>query len=198
MTQPERPMSLRERTREIARAHIATVGLRLFLDQGFAATTTDQIAAAAGVSPRSFFRYFGTKEDILLGPLAAQGESIRRVLEARPAEEGPWEALRAALATIRPLGQTPEEQLAISRMLHETPSLRARSIEKHLGWQELLVPDVRRRLGVPADDDTDPRPDAIVACVLACVDVVGEFWVRGGGRDDMVALWDRAMSAVRG
>ncbi|MCK6067827.1 MULTISPECIES: TetR family transcriptional regulator [Microbacterium] len=189
--------SLRERARDGAREHIATEAMRLFLEQGFDATTIDQIAAAAGISPRSFFRYFSTKEDVVLGGLSSQGEAIRDALESRPAEEGPWEALRAALLTLRPLGRTREEQLAIGRMIHETPSLRARSIEKHLGWQRLFVPDVKRRLGIPSQDHDDPRAHAIVACVLTCLDVVGEFWTRGDGREDIADLWDRAVSAVR-
>ncbi|MFX6226362.1 helix-turn-helix domain-containing protein, partial [Acinetobacter baumannii] len=57
--------SLWERSRRAAYAEISGIAMRLFLDQGFEQTTIDQIAAAAGISRRSFFRYFGTKEDVL-------------------------------------------------------------------------------------------------------------------------------------
>ena len=186
-----------ERNRQAAYAEIEATAIRLFLEQGFEATTVDQIVAEAGISRRSFFRYFGTKEDILLGRLAGQGPQLQAALEARPPEEGPWEALRAALWTLQPIGSTPQEQIAIGRMLHDTPSLRARSAEKHLGWQRLLAPEIRRRLGADPDDGSDPRADAIVASALACLDVVGEIWARSNGTLDLGELADAAIAAVR-
>jgi AcrR family transcriptional regulator len=191
------PPGLWERNRQAAYAEIEATAIRLFLERGFEATTVDQIVSEAGISRRSFFRYFGTKEDILLGRLASQGPELLSALEARPAGEGPWEALRATLSGLQGIGTTPEEQLAISKMLHETPSLRARSFEKHLGWQRLLAPEIRRRLGVDPDDELDPRADAIVASALACLDVAGELWARSDGALDLGELADAAIAAVR-
>lgn len=171
--------------------------MRLFLEQGFDATTIDQIAREAGISRRSFFRYFGTKEDIVLGDLTAQGVIVQAALEARPLSEPPWQALRAALGTLQGLGYSPETTLKISKMLYETPSLRARSIEKHLHWQELLMPNIERRLGVEAGDATDPRARAIVACALACLDAAGEMWTRSEGAVGLDQIFDAAVAAVR-
>ncbi len=170
----------------------------LFLDQGFEQTTIDQIASAAGISRRSFFRYFGTKEDIVLGDLAKQGELVRDALEQVPATVPPWEALRAALQAVEALSVEPRVTLKIAKMMYETPSLRARSIEKHLHWQSLLVPDIRRRLGIDPDDLANPVPAAIVASVIACLDVAGEIWVAGDGLGDLAALYDQAALGVRG
>jgi AcrR family transcriptional regulator len=186
-----------ERTRQAAYAEIERTAIRLFLEQGFEATTIEQIATAAGISRRSFFRYFGTKEDILLGRLASQGPELQSALEARPMSEGPWEALRAALSALKGLGATKSEELAISKMLHETPSLRARSTEKHLGWQKLLVPNIRLRLGLDPEDELNPSADAIVACALTCLDVAGEIWARSEGTLDLLELADAAVAAVR-
>jgi AcrR family transcriptional regulator len=171
--------------------------MRLFLDRGFEQTTIDQIAATAGISRRSFFRYFGTKEDIVLGDLASQGELIRDALESAPAAVGPWEALRDALHAVDALQTTDGDTLRVARMLYETPSLRSRSIEKHLHWQSLLIPNIRRRLGLAEDDVTDPAPGAIVASAIACLDVAGELWVSSGGAGDLAALYDRAVAGVR-
>lgn len=190
--------TLWQRSRQAAYAEITSVAMRLFLDQGFEQTTIDHIASTAGISRRSFFRYFGTKEDIVLGDLAGQGELVREALETVPPTVGPWEALRQALQAIDALEAEPGVTLKIATMMYGTPSLRARSIEKHLHWQSLLVPDIRRRLGLAEDDVTDPAPAAIVASAIACLDAAGELWVAGGGVGDLAALYDRAVAAVRG
>ena len=188
--------SLWQRSRQAAYAEITSTAMTLFLDQGFEQTTIDQIAAAAGISRRSFFRYFGTKEDIVLGDLANQGLVAREALEAVPLSVGPWEALRVALTAVDALEVEPGVTLKISQMMYETPSLRSRSIEKHLQWQELLVPNIRERLGI-RPDEANPAPDAIVASAIACLDVAGEIWTRGGGTSDLGELYDRAVRAVR-
>jgi AcrR family transcriptional regulator len=188
--------SLWSRSRQSAYAEITSVAMRLFLEQGFEQTTIDQIAATAGISRRSFFRYFGTKEDIVLGDLAKQGVIVQEALEAIPLSVGPWEALRAALDSVNALEIDPEVTLKISKMMYRTPSLRSRSIEKHLHWQQLLVPNVRARLGIGADQ-ADPAAEAIVASAIACLDIAGEIWTRSDGTADLAALYDGAVRAVR-
>jgi AcrR family transcriptional regulator len=188
--------TLWQRSRQAAYAEITSVAMRLFLDQGFDQTTIDQIASTAGISRRSFFRYFGTKEDIVLGDLGTQGELMRDALERVPSAVGPWEALRQALHEVDALAIDPGVTFKIATMMYGTPSLRSRSIEKHLHWQSLLVPDIRRRLGLE-NDLTDPAPVAIVASAITCLDVAGELWVSGGGVGDIAALYDRAVAAVR-
>jgi AcrR family transcriptional regulator len=141
----------------------------------------EQIAAAAGISRRSLFRYFATKEDVVLGDLAERGRAVQAILVSRPDGEGPWEALRAALEA---LAQRPEVSLEsvveISRMFHDTPSLRA------------------RRLGVGPADGPDPRGPAIVASALACLDAAVDAWGRRGGQGRSEDLYDQAVAAVRG
>jgi AcrR family transcriptional regulator len=189
--------SLWQRSRQAAYAEITGVAMQLFLEQGFEQTTIEQIASTAGISRRSFFRYFGTKEDIVLGDLASQGEVMRNALEKVPVTVGPWEALRQALHAVDALTIDPGVTLKIATMMYRTPSLRSRRIEKHLHWQTLLVPDIRRRLGIAEDDPTNPAPAAIVASAISCLDVAGELWTDGDGTGDLAALYDRAVAAVR-
>ena len=190
--------SLWQRSRRAAYEEITRVAMGLFLEQGFEQTTIDQIASSAGISRRSFFRYFGTKEDIVLGDLASQGELVKAALEQVPTTVGPWEALREALKAVDALTIDPEVTLKIARMMYQTSSLRSRSIEKHLHWQALLVPDIRRRLGIAEDDVTNPAPAAIVASAIACLDAAGEVWVEGDGLADLASLYDQAVAGVRG
>lgn len=188
--------SLWARSRQAAYAEITSVAMRLFLEQGFEQTTIDQIVATAGVSRRSFFRYFGTKEDIVLGDLTSQGVLVQEALEAVPHSVGAWEALREAMNAVKALEIDPGATLKISKMMYGTPSLRSRSIEKHLHWQSLLVPNIRSRLGTETDL-ADPSADAIVASAIVCLDVAGELWTRTDGTSSLVDLYDRAVSAVR-
>ena len=190
--------SLWQRSRRAAFEEITSVAMGLFLEQGFEQTTIDQIASSAGISRRSFFRYFGTKEDIVLGDLASQGELVTAALERIPPTVGPWEALREALHAVDALTIDPEVTLKIARMMYQTSSLRSRSIEKHLHWQALLVPNIRRRLGIAEDDVTNPAPAAIVASAIACLDAAGEVWVEGDGLADLASLYDQAVAGVRG
>ncbi|GAA1870066.1 TetR/AcrR family transcriptional regulator [Myceligenerans crystallogenes] len=185
-----------KRSRRAVYAEITRVAMELFLDQGFEETTIDQIASTAGISRRSFFRYFGTKEDIVLGDLVDQGSLAREALEAIPLSVPPWQALQDALWQV---DQRTDQavMLEVAKMMYGTPSLRARSIEKHLRWQEQLVPNIRLRLGADPGDASDPAADAIVATAITCLDVAGQIWVRGDGKDDLKELYRRAVDSVR-
>lgn len=197
-THEDKEPGLRERTRRAVRAEIGDAAMGLFLERGFEATTMEEIAREAGISRRSLFRYFGTKEDIVLGHLVEAGMAAREALEARPAGESPWEALRAAFESLANAPDySPERNLAISRMLYGTPSLRASHLEKQLRWQELLVPNIRMRLGLTTGDAADVQARAIVACALTCLDVAVEAWARSEGEEDLAGLFDQAVAAVR-
>ncbi|KUL35267.1 TetR/AcrR family transcriptional regulator [Actinoplanes awajinensis] len=189
--------TLWNRTRQAVYDEIARTAMGLFLAHGFEATTIDEIAKAAGISRRSFFRYFGTKEDIVLGDLAAKGELARVALEARPDDEDPWTALRQAFHAIKDVAYDGETMLKVTRMMYETPSLRARHIEKHLQWQASLLPEVRRRLRADATDPLDVRAEALVACAITCLDVAGEAWARSNGAVTLPELFDSAAAALR-
>lgn len=191
-------LTLRERARRAARAEIAVTAIQLFAENGFEATTVDQIASAVGISRRSFFHYFGSKEDLVLGDTDALGESVRAALEARPEGESAWEAIRGAFQFLRESAGSPEEQLTLAGLHHEAPSLRARHLEKHLRWQGLLAPEIQRRLGLPASPEPDPRAQAFVAAALACLDAAVDAWYRSGGTDDLERLFDEAVTTLRG
>jgi AcrR family transcriptional regulator len=185
------------RTRRAAYAEIADIAMNLFLEKGFDATTVDDIAAAAGISRRSFFRYFGTKEDIVLGNVAGEGERIRGVLAARPDDEPAWTALRNVAIAIDGESADRDRMLKVSQMMHGTPSLRARSAEKHLQWQADLLPEVRRRLPDPDGDTAGLRAAAIIASAIACLDAAGEEWGRRNGEVPLRDLIAAAFDAVR-
>ena len=191
------PPSLRERTRRAVHAEITATAMRLFAENGFEATTVDQIAREAGISRRSFFHYFGSKEDLVLGDTVAIGERVLGALEARPADESAWTALRAAFLVLRTDDLPNADGFSLARLYHDAPSLRARHLEKHLRWQELLAPNVQRRLGLPETPHPDPRARALVAAALACLDAAIDAWYESGGSLDPVQLFDDAIATIR-
>ncbi len=144
--------SLRERKKARTRASIREHALRLFREQGYQATTVEQIAAAAEVSPSTFFRYFPTKEDVIL-----QDDMDTRMLaafERQPPELGIIAAMRAA--TRQAMASYSEAELAqvreTSALTVTVPEVRARAIDEFARTIQVIAAAVAKRAGRPADD----------------------------------------------
>ena len=149
---PLRPAGLRERKKARTRAAIREHALRLFREQGYPATTVEQIADAAEVSPATFFRYFPTKEDAVLQDdfdivtLAA--------LEAQPAGLSPIAAFRAAAAATM-AALTPEDMEQFretTQLTMAVPELRARAIDEFTRTIEVISAAIAARAGRDPDD----------------------------------------------
>ncbi len=136
-----------------------SVAMDLFVRNGYEATTIDEIAAAAGMSRRSFFRYFGSKEDVVLGHLDALGTALAEALAERPADEDAWTALRRAFDTlIAHQSNDSQAALALRQILDGNPGLQARNLEKQCRWHDRLAPQVAARLSSPATGSADTGP----------------------------------------
>ncbi|MER6961397.1 MULTISPECIES: TetR family transcriptional regulator [unclassified Streptomyces] len=191
------PPALRDRMRHAMRDEVSSVAFRLFAEQGFDNTTVDQIAKEAGLSRASFFRYFGTKEDVILGNFEELGQKVAAALAARPADEKPWDALRRAFDVVTQLNaDEPEKTLSFLRLLSEACSLKARQREKQQSWHPLLAPEISRRLGADPTAVDDPRALALVAAAIACLDVAKESWLACDGTTPLPVLLDRAMGVL--
>ncbi|NUS17063.1 MAG: TetR family transcriptional regulator [Streptomyces sp.] len=189
---------LRELTRATVRAQIAERAMELFIAQGFEETTVEQIAAQVGMSARSVFRYFDTKEDMVVGSMQESGARLADALAERPAGEGPWQALRGALdLMLAAIAEDREGALARARMFASTPPLRAARQQKQSRWRELLVPGVLARLPEGAAADRELRAAAITTAVLGCLDVAVTRWSDTGGTENLADLLDAAITAVR-
>ncbi|MFD2421765.1 TetR/AcrR family transcriptional regulator [Amycolatopsis pigmentata] len=186
------PTTLWDRTRQLASREILATALRLFTEQGYDETTMAQIAREAGVSQRTLFRYFGTKEDLLGGRENRFGEVLVDTIEKQPAEADAWTVLRAGLAAVLALHDSREQALERFRLLHHTASLRAGWLEKRLRFQEDLLPFLAART------DTVLRARAVIATALACLDAATMTWVDNGGKGEIMDLYDDCLAAVRG
>ncbi|WP_392838870.1 TetR family transcriptional regulator [Streptomyces sp. LN500] len=191
------PTSLRERTRAAMRAEVSEVAFRLFAEQGFDETTVEQIAAEAGLSRTTFFRYFGTKEEVVLGKFGEFGHEIAAALATRPADERPWDALRRAFDVVTHTDPAePEQSLSLMRLLSDACALTTRQWEKTQGWQSMLVPEISRRLGDSGEPADALRARALVASAIACLDAATDAWTAGDGTTPLSVLLDRAMGTV--
>ncbi|MFB7493316.1 TetR/AcrR family transcriptional regulator [Streptomyces sp. NPDC056161] len=191
------PATLWDRTRRLATQEILETALRLFTEQGYDETSIAQIAREAGVSQRTLFRYFGTKEDLLGGGQDRFGQVLTDTISELPAEVDVWEALRAGVAAVLALHESREQALARFRLLHNTASLRAGWLEKRLRFQDELLPLVKTRMDAAAGR-TDPGARAVIAAAFACLDAASMTWVDDDGKGDIMDLYDECLAAVRG
>jgi len=187
--------SLREQTRTVVRSLLARTALELFATKGFDATTIDDVAAAAGVSRRTLFNYFRSKEDLALGSLAEQGELIAARFAERPRKEDLWTSLRAAFQVIDEIEIAPERRLEMVTLLFNTESLRAGHAEKQARWEDLLIPLIEPRL--PHSNHRTLEARAIAATAITCLQAANVEWARLRGRADLFDLYDAAVRAVR-
>lgn len=188
--------STRDIARAAVRAELSQVAFELFRRDGFEKVTVDDLAKAAGVSRSTFLRYFGTKEDAVLGAFDAKGERVADALRARPADEDDWTALRFALDTaIEPYHQDPDDSLAMTRLVRNTPALCARQLEKQHGWRPALALALAERSGSAEAPALGHWVRASAA--LDCLNVSVDHWADSDGRLDLVALLDEAFAALR-
>ncbi|WP_456284360.1 TetR family transcriptional regulator [Microbacterium sp. JZ70] len=145
--EPQSP-SIRDRTRRAVRGELVEVALRLFVEQGYNEVRVDQIADAAGMSKRTFFRYFPSKDALLLGKYDKLGEDLAAALAARPADEPAWRALRrmfdGVVDYISDPGRAAQAE-AIDHIIQSSDVLRAGYLERMQRAQERIVSVVLER-----------------------------------------------------
>jgi AcrR family transcriptional regulator len=143
---------LRERKKAKTRASIQAHALRLFAEQGYHATTVEQIADAAEVSPSTFFRYFPTKEDVVL--YDQFDPQLIDAFLAQPAELSPVAAVRRAMRMV--FEQAPADETAREFQRHElarsVPELRARMLDGFVSGLEMFSDALAERTGRRTDD----------------------------------------------
>lgn len=183
--------SLRDRQRAQIRADISFAAFRLFATHGFDNVTTEQIAAAAGISASTFFRYTATKEDLLLDPVRRGGDAIVALLEQRPSAESPDVALVRAIEARTGVFQENQSDwraaLLTAPMLLEKISLLAPADKDRL----VKLTAARMR----TDPQRDTRPGLLVHLAFAAADFAFQQWVLTSD-DDQRSLQLRVAEAL--
>ena len=168
MTELITQASLRERKKARTRASIREHAVRLFQEKGYQETTVEQIAAAAEVSPSTFFRYFPTKEDVVL-----QDDMDLRLLEMlskQPADMAPLAAIRAAVReAVSSFGEAEMAQLqASTELMMSVPEIRARAMDEFARTIEVIAEAVGQRAGrSPQDMAVRVFAGAVVGVIMS-------------------------------
>lgn len=188
--------SLRERKKSQTRDDLATAALALFVARGFDAVTVDEIAAAAGVSPRTFFRYFGSKEAVLFADQDEIIEVLHASLSTRPQHESPLQALRSALRELSDHYAAHREQhLWRAQLVEDGASigtyqwavLRPR-------WENALTEIIAHRSGF--DPVTGLLPRVLAGVAIGALTAASAAWLVSDGRVDVSELIDRAFDEL--
>jgi AcrR family transcriptional regulator len=185
--------TLRTRKKAATRQSLHEAALRLAMAHGLDGVTVEDIADEAGVSRRTFSNYFANKEDAILHSDRERMRRLLSLLTARPAEEGPWLALRRAAVDlyVDRVMPAPEwvEQL---RLLRRHPSLLARqSADQTAVERELAAVLVAR------DADIDTELARLMATTfLAASRTAGGLWLERSGEQSLPELTDRLLSRI--
>jgi AcrR family transcriptional regulator len=184
---------LRERRKQRTRVAIQREAMRLFAEQGYEATTVEQIADAAEVSPSTFFRHYPTKEDVVL--LRDRDRLMAELILARPADEPAIAAVRAGiLAAIRATFAEDDEELVRERMgfMLSVPAIRARMFEQGSATQRMFC----RALGTRTGRDPDTFEVQVTAAVVrGALGAAVLRWSREPGTE-LADLTGRALDLV--
>jgi len=184
---------LRARRRRLVQDEIERVAIQLFVDRGYEAVSVEDIAAELDMSARTFFRYYGTKDEILRRFRSSLGDALVAAFEAQPAGDPALSALRAAYASTSRVAAPDRDRIrALGRLLATAPQVHARAVGE-LVLDHRLVAEFARRSGSRSGD---LRPAVVVAAVSAAAEVGWSRWVNGNDSRDPALAVTAAIDAL--
>lgn len=189
-------MGVRERKRAETRRRIAEQAARLASAQGIAATTVDEIAAAADVGRATFFRYFDSKELAIATGLSEVAIFVfASLLSEMPTDLGPLDAVRATNATLAASFEERRDEFLEQALLSRSSlAMQAWTLLLYVEWEVAIA-----ELVAPRFDDLapgDPRPRMIGAVAMAAVRLACDEWVSDDGRTDLPPLIRKHLDAI--
>jgi len=183
------PAAIAERKRRAVRGELSEVALRLLRDRAFDSLTIDEIAAAAGVSRRTFFRYFTSKEDVVFAFLDQWAVRLAADIVARPAREDPVAAVQNSFRQLT--AAYDDQALALVRLVRETPSLQERERINREHLRMAVVNALATRLGL--DAERDMRPQILATIAFAPLDAAMLAWFGNRSGEEVGYLLDEAL-----
>lgn len=193
---PESDTGHRERKKRATRRALALAALQLSVERGLDQVMTEDIARAAGVSPRTFNNYFSSKYEAICALAVDRAANIGASLLARPAEQPLWEAIeQVVLEQYRGADSQPDQAWMIGlRLVTRTPALLGEYLKAQASTRDLLERAIARRLSI--EDRRDLGPRVIAAAVVAACEVAVDHWLDAEPTPPLVPLVRRALSQL--
>jgi AcrR family transcriptional regulator len=186
---------LQQRIRDQMRSEVAFVAVDLFLSKGFDETTVDEICGNAGISRRSFFRYFRGKEDAVVSEISAVARAGCEAFVARPRDEDVWTALRRSMDPfVAWVDKDRARAGAVLRLIGQSPALRASYLDRVDHWRTSLQAVLKTRLS--ADDRSDLQVAVIAAACMGMYLAVTTAWAASDNSDSPSTMFDEAFEAL--
>ncbi|WP_457031310.1 TetR family transcriptional regulator [Kitasatospora sp. P5_F3] len=216
---PERPEGVRPATeagagnrraaaqRQQMRQDLASAAMELFATQGYEETTVDQIAAAAGVARRTFFRYFRSKEEAIFPDHDDTLVRVADLLASADSEEHPLDVVcRGIKEVLRMYASTPGVSVARYQLIRQVAALREREIAVVSRYERLFTRYLLGRFDAAEEippgwqrggDDDSMLAEVSAAAVVAAHNHVLRRWLRAGGMGDVEAQLDHSFDLIR-
>jgi len=189
-------LGIRATRKLLTTRELTLAGFELFAQQGYDATTVEQIADRVGISKRTFFRYFANKEDLVLGDLDHTAALLVDALGRRPLTEQPWRSLRRSFDFfVEACDKDARRVHNAMRILETSPDLKTAQLGKLETWRSALVPELSRRLAAQGDGDL-MHAAAMAGAAVACLDAALNAWYTDLGARDLGPMLDSAMGSV--
>jgi AcrR family transcriptional regulator len=171
--------TLRERKKAATREALQAAALRLAVRDGLDSLTVEAIAEAVDVSPRTFFNYFGSKEEALLPSDEARHVELQQAIAARPADEPPLVALHAVIRALAVrISERREETTLRMQLVRENPSLLPRHLAAFATFERVLVEAIAARTGL--DPDRDLYPSLAATAAVGALRSASQLWRNQG------------------
>lgn len=186
---------LRERKKRETRRALSSAALRLARELGPDRVTIEAIAEAAGVSPRTFFNYFPSKDDAIVGVAPAEASELLGDLVDQPDDATPLAALRGmCMAAVPRLEVSADELWARHQLMQEHPSLATRRYAAFAEVERRLAAEIARRTG--RDLERDLYPTLVVTAASGALKAAVSVWQERGRRDPLAELIDEAFRSI--
>ena len=183
-------MSMRDRMKRETNLALTRAAQDLVHERGSAHVTVDDIAAAAGVSVRTFFNYFTCKEAAIVGIPPEVLEALAADLRARPSGESPVQALRAVVLSQALVNDIQHRWLLRAELVQREPNLLPHYLAALTDLEAALVPPLAERMS--SDPATDPAPSMLIAAILGALRAAAAFWEQSDRSMPLLVVLERA------
>jgi TetR/AcrR family transcriptional regulator, regulator of mycofactocin system len=192
------PPSRRDRRTARTRQAIIDAAHRLFEDRGFTETTIDQIAEAADVAPRTFFRHFASKEAVLFADFEEYRRRMIELISARPRDEHPIRSVVLGMADYCDIIAQDRERLAWSFRISQQCGVNYEQTMMKAQTFARIAAFIAERLGV--EEESDPRPHAWATVIMTQFGLAVKRAILPGGsgrpREEFLALVDQTAAGM--